>query len=120
MWCFIYNNVIVSKSFKFALQIILIYKHLISKQEYILSKQLLRSGTSIGANIKEGIKGYSKTDFIYKMNIALKEANETEYWLELLIESEILKDDEAPLLLQDCKEICRILNKIVATGMKNE
>ena len=54
------------------------------------------------------------------MNIALKEANETEYWLELLIESEILKDDEAPLLLQDCKEICRILNKIVATGMKNE
>ena len=77
--CCIYNNIIVSKSFSLALEIISIYRYLISKKEYVLSKQILRSGTSIGANIKEGIKGFSKNDFLYKMNISLKEANETEY-----------------------------------------
>ena len=73
----IYTNIIANKSFDFALDIIQLYRHLVDdKQEYILSKQLLRSGTSIGANIKEGIRGFSKADFRFKMNIALKEANE--------------------------------------------
>ena len=109
---------IVEKSFKFALEVIYIYRNLIDKKEYILSKQLLRSGTSVGANIKEAIKGYSKTDFVYKMSIALKEANETEYWLELLIQSEILDNNDIRSSLMHCKEICRILNKIVMSGMK--
>lgn len=88
----IYNNVIVNKSFNLALEIISIHKSLIISREYILSKQLLRSGTSVGANVKEGIKGYTKKDFLHKMSIALKEANEMEYWLELIIQSYILKD----------------------------
>lgn len=117
--CCIYNNIIISKSFNLALEIISIYKYLISKREYVLSKQILRSGTSVGANIKEAVKGYSKNDFLYKMNIALKEANETEYWLELLVQSEILADNDVKNVLQNCKEICRILDSIVATGMKN-
>ena len=117
MFC-IYNNIIVSKSFNLALEIISIYKYLISKREYVLSKQILRSGTSVGANIKEAIKGYTKRDFLYKMNIALKEANETEYWLELLIQSKILSDNDIKGVLQHCKEIRRILDGIVATGIK--
>lgn len=82
------ENVIVEKSKSFALRIIRLYRYLCSeKNEYILSKQLLRSGTSIGANVKEAIRGQSKADFYAKMNISLKEASETEYWLELLHES---------------------------------
>jgi four helix bundle protein len=108
----IYSNVIVHKSFDFSLEIIDIYKVLVFNKEFILSKQLLRSRTSIGANIKEAIKGYTKTEFLYKMNIALKEANESEYWLELIIKSKILEDDNTLKALQDCKEICRILSKI--------
>jgi four helix bundle protein len=110
----------VTKSFNLALEIINIYRSLINKREYVLSKQILRSGTSVGANIKEAIKAYSKNDFLYKMNISLKEANETEYWLELLIQSEILTDNNVKNALQHCKEICRILDSIVATGMKKE
>ena len=117
---FIYNNVIVTKSFNLALEIITIYKYLISKKEYILSKQLLRSGTSVGANVKEGIKGYTKADFLYKMNLALKEANETEYWLELLMQSDILSNDDTKAILQHCKEICRILNSFVTSTRKSE
>ena len=79
------DNVIVEKSKKFAIRIIKLYKYLCdNKNEYVLSKQLLRSGTSVGANVKEAIRGQSKADFIAKMNIALKEASETEYWLDLL------------------------------------
>lgn len=78
-----------------------------------MSKQLLRSGTSIGANVKEGINGFSKADFRYKMSIALKEANETEYWLELLIKSKIIAENESDLVLENCRELCRILNSIV-------
>ena len=83
------DNLIVDKSKSFALRIIKLYKYLVSeKKEYILSKQILRCGTSIGANVKEAIRGQSKADFYSKMNIALKEASETEYWLELLHESD--------------------------------
>ena len=83
------DNLIVDKSKSFALRIIKLYKYLVSeKKEYILSKQILRCGTSIGANVKEAIRGQSKADYYSKMNIALKEASETEYWLELLHESD--------------------------------
>ena len=86
------NNPIVDKSKKFALRIIKLYKYLITeKREYVLSKQILRCGTSIGANVKEAIRGQSKADFYAKMNIALKEASETEYWLELLHESDYIE-----------------------------
>jgi len=113
---FIYNNVIVTKSFNLALEIISIYKSLIIKKKFILSKHILRSGTSVGANIKEAINGYSKNDFLYDMSIALKEVNETEYWLELLIQSEILSDNTVQLSLIYCKEICKLLNSLSMTG----
>ena len=85
--CFIKSeNAVVDKSKDFALRIIKMYQYLCSdKKEYVLSKQVLRSGTSIGANVREGVRGQSKADFYAKMNIALKEADETEYWLELLL-----------------------------------
>ena len=82
------NNVIKEKSFSFALEIVKTYKFLSSeKKEFVLSKQMLRSGTSIGANIREAEHAQSKADFIHKLSIALKEANETEYWLDLLFQS---------------------------------
>ena len=85
------SSIIKDKSFNFALEIIDIYKYLtITKKEFILSKQLLRSGTSIGANIKEALKWQSRKDFLSKMSIALKEAEETEYWIQLLIQSNYL------------------------------
>ncbi len=88
------ENVIVSKSFSFALEIIKVYKFLCSNsKEYILSKQLLRSGTSIGANINEAVASESKRDFIHKLSIALKEARETTYWLHLLKDSNYLDEE---------------------------
>ena len=87
------DNIIKAKSFKFSLEIIELYKALNEEKEYILSKQLLRSGTSIGANIVEAEAAQSKADFISKMSIASKEARETEYWLMLLQESGLTKLD---------------------------
>ena len=87
------SNIIVDKSKKFAIRIVNLYKFLVdNKKEYVLSKQLLRSGTSIGANVCEAIRGQSKADFGTKMNIALKEASETEYWLELLFQTDYLTE----------------------------
>lgn len=89
------NNVILNKSKKFAIRIINLYKYLsVEKKEFVLSKQILRSGTSIGANVKEAINGQSTADFLSKMSIALKEAGETEYWLELLNETEYISDNQ--------------------------
>ena len=115
------DNVIVDKSKAFALRIIRLYKYLTeTKKEFVLSKQVLRSGTSIGANVKEGIRGQSKADFYAKMNIALKEASETEYWLELLHESDYLTDQEKEFesLYQECQEVLRILMSITKTRNK--
>ena len=113
-------NVIADKSFDFAIKIINLYKKLINeKKEYILSKQLLRSGTSIGANIREGINGVSKADFKNKLGIALKEAKETEYWLELMISSGILRESEANASLKECNELCRILSSIIKKCNEN-
>ena len=108
------DNVIVDKSKAFALRIIKLYKYLCSdKNEYILSKQLLRSGTSIGANVKEAIRGQSKADFVSKLNISLKEASETEYWLELLHESGYLSDEQFNSIYADCVELLKLLTAII-------
>jgi four helix bundle protein len=110
------NSIIVLKSFDFAVDIVNLYKYLIShEKEFVLSKQVLRSGTSIGANVKEALKGQSRRDFLSKMNIALKEADETEYWLELLIKTNYLNETQGNNILNNCKEICKILNSIVKT-----
>lgn len=98
------NSVAYNKAFSFALDIIELYKNLtLKKREYVLSKQILRSSTSIGPNIKEGINGQSKKDFLSKMNIALKEAEETEYWIELPRYSNYIDDNTSSLLLENCK-----------------
>ena len=110
---------IVDKSKAFALRIIRLYKYLCSEQhEYILSKQVLRSGTSIGANVKEAIRGQSKPDFYAKLNIALKEASETEYWLELLHESEYIDFAAFDSIHSDCQELIRLLVAITKTQRK--
>ena len=101
------NNIIENKSFNFAIRIIKLYKYLTdSKNEYVLSKQLLRSGTSIGANVAEAEQAQSKPDFVSKLQIALKECSETEYWLELLIESGYYNDHT---ILDRCIEVKKIL-----------
>ena len=107
------DNVIVAKSKSFALRIIKLYQYLAEeKHEYILSKQLLRSGTSIGANVREAVRAQSKPDFYSKMNISLKEASESEYWLELLHESGYLEEKAFESLYSECKELLRILTAI--------
>ena len=113
------ENIIESKSYKFAIDIVNIYKVLQEKNEYVLSKQLLRSGTSIGANVMEALRGNSRKDFLYKMNISLKETNETEYWIRLLIDTGYLNKNDNLKLISDCKEICKILNSIVKTTKQN-
>ena len=107
------QNIIVVKSKDFAIRIVKLYKYLNeNKKEYVLSKQLLKSGTSIGANVKEAIRGQSKPDFYAKMNIALKEASETEYWLEILKETEYIDDVSFENIYADCQEILKILMSI--------
>jgi len=110
------ENIIKDKTKNFALRIIKLYKYLVSeKKEQVLSKQILKSGTSIGANVKEGIVAYSKPEFYSKMSIALKEANETEYWLELLHESDYIENEAFESIYNDCKEIIKILMSISKT-----
>ena len=110
------DNIIVTKSKCFALRIIELNKYLINeKKEYVLSKQIMKSGTSIGANVKEAIRAQSKPDFYSKMNIALKEASETEYWLELLFESEYITSQEFNSIYPECEEIIKILVSITKT-----
>ena len=114
------ENLIASKSKKFAVRIVKLYQYLdIEKREYVLSKQMLRSGTSIGANVHEALQGQSKADFTAKMSIALKEANETEYWLELLRETDYLSDEEYESIQRDCGEVARLLTSIVKTSREN-
>lgn len=110
------DNIVQLKSFAFAIRIVNLYKFLISdKKEYVLSRQLLRSGTSIGANIEEAIGGQSNRDFIAKVSISYKEARETIYWIKLLHATAYLSDQEASCLLTDAEELCKILAKILTT-----
>lgn len=107
------ENIIADKSKAFAIRIIRMYQFLTTeKREFILSKQLLRSGTSIGANVRESIYGQSRPDFHTKLTIALKEAAETEYWLELLHETDYITLEQFNSIMNDCKEIIKILTAI--------
>jgi four helix bundle protein len=111
------ENIIKDKSFAFALRIVRLYQYLSdTKKEYVLSKQILRSGTSIGANVRESEHGQSKADFIHKISISLKEASETDYWLELLHKSDYLDTKLYQSLKEDCEEILKILTSIVKTS----
>ncbi len=115
------DNQILIDSKAFSLRIIKLYMFLKEeKQVYVLSKQVLRSGTSIGANVRESVNAQSRMDFINKLNIALKEANETEYWLELLHESNILDEKQFESIYDDCKKIVGTLTKIIKTTKGTE
>ena len=110
------QNVVLTKSFAFAVRVVKLNKHLrFSQQEYVLSKQLVRSGTSIGANVEEAVGGISKADFSAKISIAYKEARETSYWLRLLHEADYLEVRLFDSLYADCQELCRILFSILRT-----
>ena len=114
------QNILRDKSYQFSLRIIKLYRYLTTeKREYILSKQILRSGTSIGANIEESIGGISEKDWLAKLSIAYKEARETKYWIKLLGDSEYLKPSFAQSIYEDCDELCKIIGKIQVT-MKNK
>ncbi|HMO81500.1 MAG TPA: four helix bundle protein [Pyrinomonadaceae bacterium] len=111
------TNVLKEKSYAFALRIIKLYQYLATEhKEFVLSKQVLRSGTSIGANIEEAFQGQSKSDFVHKLSIANKEAFETHYWLRLLRDSSILTRKQAESLLDECDELQRMLIAAIKTS----
>ncbi|APM39296.1 four helix bundle protein [Clostridium kluyveri] len=110
------ESLVYNKAFKFSVRIVELYKYLCGeKREYVLSKQVLRSGTSIGANVKEAVQASSKKDFLMKMNIALKEASETDYWLELLKAARYINVKASESIVNDCKELNKMLASIVKT-----
>ena len=112
------ENVIKEKSFLFAIEIVSLYKVLAERKEFVLSKQLLRSGTSIGANVRESEHAQSKADFIHKLSIALKEANETEYWIDLLFETKYLSQTEFDIIKPKIVELLKLLTSIINTSKK--
>ncbi len=114
------NNVLKEKSFAFAIRIVNLHKYLVNeKKEFVQSKQLLRSGTAIGALVREAEQGESKADFIHKLAIALKEANETEYWLELLHQTEYLDSKAFESIHKDNVELLKLLTSIIKTSKGN-
>ena len=113
-------NAIRDKSFVFALRIVRLYKFLKEQNEYVMSKQLLRSGTSIGALVREAEHAESKADFIHKMAIAQKEANEAEYWIELLYHAEYLDEAQYMSISQDASDLIKILAAIIITSRKRK
>jgi len=110
------KNITMEKAYLFAIRIVNMYKVLLERKEYVLSKQLLRSGTAIGALIKEGEHAQSKADFINKINIALKEANESDYWIMLLKDTDYITETEYDSLSYDCKELIKLTASIVKTS----
>lgn len=110
------ENIIHEKSFAFAVRIVKLYKFLVSKKETVLSKQLLRCGTSVGANIREAINAESRADFIHKLSISQKEISETGYWLDLLYKTEYLKEKEYSSIKNDADEISKIIRSIIITS----
>jgi four helix bundle protein len=113
------ENLIQTKTFAFAIRIVNANKFLKNeKREFILSTQMLRSGTSIGANVEEGIGAQSKADFISKFSIAYKEARETSYWLRLLYATDYLSKEMSDSLINDAEELCRIIGKIQITSKR--
>ena len=114
------ENKILDISKAFAIRIIRLYQYLQNKKkEFVLSKQLLKSGTSIGANVRESVYAQSLEDFIHKLNISLKESYETEYWIELLYDSEYINEQQFSSIISDNKEITATLIKIIKTSREN-
>ena len=114
------NNIVEEKSFEFSVRIVNLYKYLTTaRQEYVMSKQLLRSGTSIGANVCEAQQAQSPMDFLSKMSIALKEAYESDYWLRLLQKTEYLNKDEYNSIISDCRAITKLLVTIAKSTKEN-
>lgn len=114
------QSIIGNKSFEFAVRVVRLCRHLNeSKKEFVLTKQLLRSGTSIGANVSEGTQGMSAKDFQHKLSIALKEAEETMFWLRLLHATDFLSPNEFESISVDCKELCKLLTAILKTSRSN-
>ena len=108
------ENTVAEKSFHFAIRIVKLYRYLCKKeQEYSLARQLLRSGTSIGANVAEAQQAQSRADFISKLSIALKEASETNYWIQLLAATDYLPQNGADSILADCRELEKLLTAIL-------
>lgn len=115
------DNLIEQKSYNFAIRIVNLYKYLINSQkEFNLSKQILRSGTSVGANVCEATRAQSKNDFIAKMSIALKESYETDYWLRLLKDTSYITEEEFKSIYVDCQDISNILAKILITSRSQQ
>ena len=113
------ENIVKNKSFKFAVRIVNLYKYLCEeRKEYVLSKQVLRSGTSIGANIREAVNAQSPADFIHKCSIAQKECDETLYWLELLKESKYIDEKEFISVYNDAEELLKIIRSIILSSKK--
>ncbi|PAC26783.1 four helix bundle protein [Flectobacillus sp. BAB-3569] len=113
------DNVVRDKSYAFAIRIVKLYKYLCEeKKEFVLSKQLLRSGTSIGANIEEAIGGQSEKDFFAKLTIAYKETRETHYWIRLLTDTDYLTKEQSESILTDTEEILKIIGSIQKTMKK--
>ncbi len=114
------ENVLKDKSYDFALRIVKLYRYLVEeKKEFVLSKQVLRAGTSIGANIAEGNQAQSKADFVHKLSISHKEAFETEYWLCLLRDGVFLTAKQVDSLMENCKELQKILTTSIKTAKNN-
>ena len=113
------ENIVKEKSYKFSLRIVKLFKYLVeNKKEFVLSKQVLRCGTSIGANIEEAIGGITKKDFINKVFIAYKEARETHYWIRILRDSDYLENNISESLLFECEEKIKLTGKIISTSRK--
>jgi len=114
------DNILKTKSYEFALRIIQLYRELsFERKEFVLSKQILRSGTSIGANFEEANQAESTKDFIHKPGIAQKEANETHYWIRLLSDSDLTKLNESEQMKNDCKELLRLITSSIKTAKSN-
>ena len=115
------RNVVQEKSYAFAVRIVRMYQHFsLEKREFVLSKQVLRSGTSVGANVEEAIGGLSKKDFAARMGIAYKEARETSYWLRLLNDSGYIDDAAFASMHNDCEELLKLLYTIVQSAKRND
>jgi four helix bundle protein len=114
-------NPLRDKSYAFALRIVMLYQHVLKeKREGILARQVLRSGTSIGAMVEEANQAESTADFVHKLSIANKEANETRYWLRLLKDSKIIEETAADSIILDCTELIRLLVSIIKTSKSNQ
>ena len=117
------QNAVLDKSFQFSIRVVKLYKYLVNEhKEFVLSKQLLRSGTSIGVNVNEAQAAQSKADFVAKMSIASKEARETQYWINLLIETDYLNSKElyVETLQKESNELAKLLTSIVKTSQTNK